>query len=212
MDNIISTYYDYSICKLSFDELNELAEFVVSENYKHHKKQSYSMMSLRNEIDEVLKDEILFYGSSHIIVVRNNQDRIVGTIRLMKWDGRVELPITKFFGINPKDLSINSSNTIVWHMGRFAVSSEIKDCRNELFRLLIFYALAPICRVKDSILLAECDSKLFHVASYLGLNVIALDEGKEILGSTTIPMYATRDGMTEFIMNNCSLALHVGTF
>jgi hypothetical protein len=212
MDNIISTYYDYSICKLSFDELNELAEFVVSENYKHHKKQSYSMMSLRNEIDEVLKDEILFYGSSHIIVVRNNQDRIVGTIRLMKWDGRVELPITKFFGINPKDLSINSSNTIVWHMGRFAVSSEIKDCRNELFRLLIFYALAPICRVKDSILLAECDSKLFHVASYLGLNVIALDEGKEILGSTTIPMYATRDGMTEFIMNNCSLALHIGTF
>ena len=212
MDNIISTYYDYSICKLSFDELNELAEFVVSENYKHHKKQSYSMMSLRNEIDEVLKDEILFYGSSHIIVVRNNQDRIVGTIRLMKWDGRVELPITKFFGINPKDLSINSSNTIVWHMGRFAVSSEIKDCRNELFRLLIFYALAPICRVKDSILLAECDSKLFHVASYLGLNVIALDEGKEILGSTTIPMYATRDGMTEFIMNNCSLTLHIGTF
>lgn len=212
MDNIISTYYDYSICKLSFDELNELAEFVVSENYKHHKKQSYSMMSLRNEIDEVLKDEILFYGSSHIIVVRNKQDRIVGTIRLMKWDGCVELPITKFFGINPKDLSINSSNTIVWHMGRFAVSSEIKDCRNELFRLLIFYALAPICRVKDSILLAECDSKLFHVASYLGLNVIALDEGKEILGSTTIPMYATRDGMTEFIMNNCSLALHVGTF
>jgi hypothetical protein len=212
MDNIISTYYDYSICKLSFDELNELAEFVVSENYKHHKKQSFSMMSLRNEIDEVLKDEILFYGSSHIIVVRNNQDRIVGTIRLMKWDGRVELPITKFFGINPKDLSINSSNTIVWHMGRFAVSSEIKDCRNELFRLLIFYALAPICRVKDSILLAECDSKLFHVASYLGLNVIALDEGKEILGSTTIPMYATRDGMTEFIMNNCSLALHIGTF
>ena len=170
------------------------------------------MMSLRNEIDEVLKDEILFYGSSHIIVVRNNQDRIVGTIRLMKWDGLVELPITKFFGINPKDLSINSSNTIVWHMGRFAVSSEIKDCRNELFRLLIFYALAPICRVKDSILLAECDSKLFHVASYLGLNVIALDEGKEILGSTTIPMYATRDGMTEFIMNNCSLALHIGTF
>lgn len=212
MDNIISTYYDYSICKLSFDELNELAEFVVSENYKHHKKQSYSMMSLRNEIDEVLKDEILFYGSSHIIVVRNKQDRIVGTIRLMKWDGRVELPITKFFGINPKDLSINSSNTIVWHMGRFAVSSEIKDCRNELFRLLIFYALAPICRVKDSILLAECDSKLFHVASHLGLNVIALDKGKEILGSTTIPMYATRDGMTEFIMNNCSLALHVGTF
>lgn len=212
MDNIITTYYDYSICKLPFDELNELAEFVVSENYKHHKKQSYSMMSLRNEIDEVLKDEILFYGSSHIIVVRNNQDRIVGTIRLMKWDGRVELPITKFFGINPKDLSINSSNTIVWHMGRFAVSSEIKDCRNELFRLLIFYALAPICRVKDSILLAECDSKLFHVASYLGLNVIALDEGKEILGSTTIPMYATRDGMTEFIMNNCSLALHIGTF
>ena len=212
MDNIISTYYDYSICKLSFDELNELAEFVVSENYKHHKKQSYSMMSLRNEIDEVLKDEILFYGSSHIIVVRNKQDRIVGTIRLMKWDGRVELPITKFFGINPKDLSINSSNTIVWHMGRFAVSSEIKDCRNELFRLLIFYALAPICRVKDSILLAECDSKLLHVASYLGLNVIALDEGKEILGSTTIPMYATRDGMTEFIMNNCSLALHVCTF
>ncbi|MEE3485425.1 MAG: hypothetical protein VZQ98_14035 [Bacteroidales bacterium] len=212
MDNIISTYYDYSICKLSFDELNELAEFVVSENYKHHKKQSYSMMSHRNEIDEVLKDEILFYGSSHIIVVRNKQDRIVGTIRLMKWDGRVELPITKFFGINPKDLSINSSNTIVWHMGRFAVSSEIKDCRNELFRLLIFYALAPICRVKDSILLAECDSKLFHVASYLGLNVIALDEGKEILGSTTIPMYATRDGMTEFIMNNCSLALHIGTF
>lgn len=212
MDNIISTYNDYSICKLPFDELNELAEFVVSENYKHHKKDTYPMMSLKEEIDEVLIDETLFYGISHIIVVRNKQDRIVGTIRLMKWDGRVELPITKFFGINPKDLSINSSNTIVWHMGRFAVSSEITECRNELFRLLIFYALAPICRVKDSILLAECDSKLFHVASHLGLNVIALDEGKEILGSTTIPMYATRDGMTEFIMNNCSLALHIGTF
>ena len=212
MDNIISTYKDYSICKLPFDELNELAEFVVSENYKHHKKDTYPMMSLKEEIDEVLNDETLFYGISHIIVVRNKKEDIVGTVRMMRWDGRVELPITKFFGINPKELSIGASNSVVWHMGRFAVSSEIAECRNELFKLLIFYALAPICKVKNSILLAECDSKLFHVASHLGLNVIALDEGKEILGSTTIPMYATRDGMTEFIMNNCSLALHVGTF
>ena len=54
---------------------------------------------------------------------------------------------------------------------------------------------------------AECDSKLFRIVNQLGFRAIALNEGIPYLGSDTIPMYSTRDGMLEFVERNMNLLL-----
>jgi hypothetical protein len=41
----------------------------------------------------------------------------------------------------------------------------------------------------------------------LGFRAIALNEGIQYLGSDTIPMYSTRDGMLEFLERNMNLLL-----
>lgn len=73
----------------------------------------------------------------------------------------------------------------------------------------MMFAVAPICKSDNGVMIAECDSKLFKTVQKMGMNVIALDDGIEYLGSVTIPMYATRNGLIEFVARNCALALNV---
>lgn len=45
---------------------------------------------------------------------------------------------------------------------------------------------------------AKCDNRLLKTVNMLFIKEIALNEGMKYLGSITIPMYATRDGMIDF--------------
>lgn len=65
----------------------------------------------------------------------------------------------------------------------------------------------PIMQYEKGIMFAECDSKLFRIVNQLGFRAIALNEGIPYLGSDTIPMYSTRDGMLEFVERNMNLLL-----
>lgn len=211
MDRFITSHENFSIWQLAESGLYDLARFVVLENYKHHQQLSNENELNPEEIADVYNEEARFFQQSKIFVAKDLQNKIVGAIRIMKWDKKEELPITKLFGIESiNGRSLKESNLNIWHVGRFAVSSNIGRSSISLFRVLMMYAVAPICKHENGIMIAECDSKLFKVVSNLGMNVIALNDGIEYLGSVTIPMYATRDGLIEFVARNCALALNVG--
>lgn len=210
MDRFIALHDNYSICQLAESGLYDLARFIVLENYKHHQKLSDETQLCFDEIQGVYNEEVQYFSQSKIFVARNYENKIVGAIRVMKWNKKDELPITKLFGIDSiNGTSLKDNNACIWHVGRFAVSSDLGRGGLSLFRVLMMYAVAPICKQENGIMIAECDSKLFRTVSSLGMDVIALNEGIEYLGSVTIPMYATSKGLTEFVIRNCSLALNV---
>jgi hypothetical protein len=200
MDKLIASYKNYSIWQVSRSGLYDLAKFVVLENYKHHKNVTKIN---HNEIQAVYNEENRFFSQSKVFVAKNNNNKIVGTIRVMEWSGQEELPITKLFGIqNLHEISPEDSNAHVWHIGRFAVNSDLGRYGISLFKILMLHAISPICRHKKGIMFAECDSKLFKIVNHLGIKAIALNKGIEYLGSLTIPMYATCSGMMEFYIRN----------
>lgn len=210
MDRFIALHDNYSIWQLAESGLYDLARFIVLENYKHHQKLSDETQLCFDEIQGVYNEEVQYFSQSKIFVAKNNNHEIVGAIRIMKWNKKDELPITKLFGIESiNNVLLKDSEMHIWHVGRFAVSSGLGRGGLSLFRVLMMYAVAPICRHKNGIMIAECDSKLFKAVQSLGMNVIALNNGMEYLGSVTIPMYATREGLIEFVARNCALALCV---
>lgn len=210
MDRFIASHENYSIWQLSESGLIDLAKFVVMEYYKHHKKHEVENSLSKEEVWQVYSEELQFFKLSRIYVARDIRNEIIGAIRVMEWNGKDELPITKLFGItNLKEISPDDSDAHIWHIGRFAVCSDLGRAGIILFKVLMMYAIAPICRYEKGIMFAECDCKLFNTVNKLGLKAIALNSGIEYLGSVTIPMYATRDGMVEFVNRHSVLASNV---
>ena len=104
------------------ESLEDLAEFVVNENYKHHLG-NFSYKNINEEIEAVLHEELLYIDNSTIFVVRDNGNKIIGSIRVFKWDKKKILPLQKLFGVNPL-IAINPEKDYsYWHIGRFAINS-----------------------------------------------------------------------------------------
>ncbi len=208
MDKYITSFENCSIWQLSKAGLLSLSKFVVNENYKHHKILTDNTQKKREEVMAVYREEIQYFSKSNIFVAKNRQNEIIGTIRIMEWNRNDELPITKIFGIKElDDISPENSSAHIWHVGRFAVRSDLGTHGIQLFRILMMYAIMPIMQYEKGIMFAECDSKLFRIVNQLGFRAIALNEGIPYLGSDTIPMYSTRDGMLEFVERNMNLLL-----
>ncbi len=202
MDRFITSYDNYSIWQLSENGLMTLAEFVVMENYKHHKNGQLND-EFHSDVSLVYDEEIRYFSHSRVFVAKNMENRIIGAIRLMKWDNKEILPIQSLFGIqNLSDIFSEDGDASIWHIGRLAVSTDIGRYGLILFKLLLLYAMYPVCNHEKGIVLAECDSKLLRTMLLMGIHVKTLGEGIKYLGSETIPVYATRSGLMDFFNKN----------
>lgn len=205
MDQSISSYGNYTIGQLPEQNLYELASFVVSENYKHHVKER-SDANFLSEIEIVYQEEIRYFNRSRIFVAKNSEDTIIGAIRLMNWDRKEVLPIQKLFNIQSlENISPADSEVAIWHIGRFAVSADIDRHGLYLFKMLLLYALYPICECEKGIVFAECDCKLLRTMQLMGIDVKNLGESIIYLGSGTTPVYATAEDLMFFFSKNQSL-------
>lgn len=208
MDKFITFYDKYTIWQLSKDNLRELAEFVVTENYKHHTN-NRADTHFDTEVEAVHREEVLYFNRSQIFVAKNTENNIIGAIRLMLWDGKETLPIQSLFGIQClNDISPDDSCSAIWHIGRLAVNTDIGRYGLLLFKSLLLYAMYPICSRKKGIVFAECDSKLLRTMQLMGIQVHQLGDGIEYLGSETIPVYSTYDNLVGFFRANQSLVRH----
>lgn len=69
-------------------------------------------------------------------------------------------------------------------------------------------AIAPICKNKNSIAFAECDSKLLRIMLAMGIKATVIGESVNYLGSETIPVCMTYEGLIDFYNDNKKLLLH----
>lgn len=177
--------------------LQELAEFVVKENYKHHVgKRPYEC--IKDEINSVYQEELQYIDNSTIFVVRDNTGKIVGSIRVFKWDRKKILPIQKIFGINPLEAIHAESDYSYWHIGRFAIDSFAGIPTITLFKQLMVYAVYPVVCDTKSYMIAETDSKLLKVMNALGIKTVQMGHSVNYLASETIPVYSSKNGLLLF--------------
>lgn len=188
--------------KLKSNQLLDLARFVVTENFKHHSNDVLSK-GYEEDVYSIYKEETSFYKDSETFVVKNYSRIIVGAIRVLKWNYIDILPLQKIFGINPMLAAKNNSVNNIYHIGRFAIKKEVGDIN--LFKQLMVCAIAPVCKHKENIAYAECDSKLLRVLSLLGIKTTVIGESIFYLGSETIPISMTYDGLIEFYNKNKNL-------
>ena len=198
MEKLICTNGQYNIWQLTGKEcLRELAEFVVKENYKHHVG-DFFYESIKDEIDSVYQEELQYIDSSMIFVVRNKAGKIIGSIRVFKWDRKKTLPMQKIFGINPLMIIHSENDYSYWHIGRFAVDTFAGIPTVTLFKKLMVYAVHPIVCDTKSYMIAETDSKLLKVMNALGIETTQIGQSINYLASETVPIYSSKNGLLLF--------------
>lgn len=205
MERLIYTNGQYNIWQLLGKKyLYELAEFVVKENYKHHAG-GFISENINDKINTVYQEELQYTENSIIFVVRNGVGKIIGSIRVFKWDRKKVLPIQKIFGIDPlKDIHPENDYSY-WHIGRFAIDSFAGFPTITLLKQLMVYAVHPIVCDKKSYMIAETDSRLLKVMNALGIETVQLGESLNYLASETIPVYSSKKGLSAFYKHYRSL-------
>lgn len=193
-----------NIVCLKANEINlyNIAEFIVNENFLRH--ESY------NDQNKVQKNIRLIYDDDNtskeaiFFLHMNNFDVINGSIRVIKWNRKEILPLEKLFSINPSSLICNNVADI-WHIGRLAIKKGCDDKSLKLFKTLMVCAINEICKNKNSIAIAECDSKLLKALKYFGLEAFVLGNSIHYLGSETFPIMLGYDTLKKFLNKNLYL-------
>ncbi len=191
--------------RLPKNQLINLAEFVVKENFKHHSDNKLPE-SYQNDVNSIYREELSFYEKSDVFTAKDHTGAILGAIRVLKWNYTDVLPLQKIFGINPF-LAINIPDVNnIYHIGRFAIKKEVRDIN--LFKKLLACVAELICSHSGNVAFAECDSKLLRILKLLGVKAMVIGDSVNYLGSETIPIAMTYDGVIDFYNNNKHLVDH----
>lgn len=178
----------------------DLAKFVVQENYNHH---FTGRQTTQDEIEKVYHEELKL-NNSKIFASIDNDYSIVGSVRVLKWNQMDILPIHKLFNIDVSKLA-GSKKGDIWHIGRFAIKKGIDKAGFNVFKTLMVCAINEVCKSENSIALAECDAKLLKILRLLEIEAIILADSIDYLGSETIPVLLTYEGLNKFLSLNRDL-------
>lgn len=204
MEKIIWSCNDYTIFSVGRDRLQDIARFVVTQNYNHHSSEPIPEVA-REEIEAIYREELTYSEDSEYFIVRDKKERIVGSIRVFRWNKETPTPMQKIFHISPLEKVSNVPETSFWHIGRFAIDSSSGFSTITLFKQLMALAVAPILREDDSYMIAETDSHLLRVMNALGIETRQIGKPLIYLASETIPVYSSKKGLTKFYQRCCPL-------
>lgn len=197
MEKIIYSNTNYCIYEADERCLMELSEFIVRENHKHHSL-NVQDTDIAIETNEVFNEEYRYVRNSKIFLARNAYGKLIGSIRVFKWNRKDILPIQKIFNIDPLECIGTDYSYSYWHIGRFAIDSYTGLSTLMLFKQLMTLAIEPIVHDSNSFMIAEIDSKLLRVMNVLGISTITLGKPIHYLASETIPVYSTKQGLSDF--------------
>lgn len=198
MEKKVASFNEYEIFIADKSSLNEIADFVVRENYSHHLS-SFTEEDINKDIKSVLEEEeYLYEDKSHIYIARDSFGKMIGCIRNFHWDKRKILPIEKVYGINPLNAVHEEAKYNYWHIGRFAVAKDSGISTLTLFKRLMALAVKPIVEDKYSYMIAEIDSKLLKVMKALGFGTRQIGKSIDYLTSETVPVCSSKRGIKGF--------------
>lgn len=191
MERPIIKTKDYTVFESDESVLWELSEFVVTENYLHHTNgEEYCKNNTSNLIPKIYDEEKSLYNTSRILIVRNCEGKIIGSIRSTIWDRQTSLPLEKLFGINPMDLDFSEQVSSFWHIGRLAINREGSRYSKSILKTLISAITEPVKNEPNGCIIAEVDKKLYNSLGTLGITAHQIAPSIQYLASETIPIYS----------------------
>ena len=146
----------------------------------------------------VYNEEKALYSDTSNIYIARYDHKIIGSIRVFKWDRKKELPIEKMYGINPLEAISHEKYAEYWHIGRVAIAKDSGISTLTLFKRLMALAVKPIVEDKYSYMIAEIDSKLLKVMKILGFGTRQIGESIDYLTSETVPVCSSKRGIKGF--------------
>lgn len=206
MENVIWSCNNYSILRVGVNWLHDVVRFVVTQNYNHHSSDPIPQIA-EQEIEDIYQEELSYSKDSACFIVQNQVGRMVGCIRVFKWDKQTPIPMQKIFHISPLEHIENSPKTSFWHIGRFAIDSTSGVSTITLFKQLMTLAVIPILHDDNSYMIAETDSHLLRIMNALGIVTRQIGDPIVYLASETIPVCSSKIGLTEFYQK-CHHLLH----
>lgn len=209
MKKLLENFEGYSLWVINNEkELRKLSEFVLRVNYKHHLNKDFCPA---DELQKLYSEDMAALPTSNFYVVYDSKGDLVGAIKSQKWNGQTILPIEKDFNISINNFIgelIPKPHEVI-HIGRFAIDQiKIRKCnvlkmkRVAIMKMLLFYALRPVCNHSSNVVFCESDEKLYSKLSLLGVYSKIIGEPKVYLGSKTLPIYSTESGVLDFINQN----------
>jgi len=197
MDQLIHNFNDFSLYRLSLDSLFEASEFIIKTNYQRHN--GCLPDTINQEIYDLYLKEKNKFEKSFFYVIRNQKNEIIGTIRVLKWNKKIPLPIQTLFNINIDNLIKKENIKNIWHIGCLAIDNKsIGNCSITALKSLLVQAIYHVCTTK-SILVAECDRKLFDKIKLLDINLQKIGKSQYYIGSEVIPAYNTSINLIIFL-------------
>ncbi|MCM1139621.1 MAG: hypothetical protein NC453_13710 [Muribaculum sp.] len=197
MEKAVISCKDYTIFRVGIDQLRDVASFVVTENYNHHSSGTLPDSAMQ-EIEDIYNEELSYSKDSFYFIGRDKKGKMIGSIRVFKWDKQTPIPMQKIFHISPLGKVSDTPNTSLWHIGRFAIDSSVGFSTITLFKQLMTLAVDPILREEDSCMIAETDSHLLRVMNALGIETTQIGNPLIYLASETIPVYSSKRGLCYF--------------
>ena len=198
MEKKVASFKEYEIFVADKSCLNEIANFVVRENYSHHIS-SFTEKEVKEDIKSVLEEEEYLYNKkSRIYIAKDFSGKMIGCIRSFHWDKHKILPIEKVYGINPLSAIHKEAKYNYWHIGRFAIAKDSGISTLTLFKRLMALAVKPIVEDKYSYMIAEIDSKLLKVMKVLGFGTRQIGKSIDYLTSETVPVCSSKRGIKGF--------------
>lgn len=197
MENLRILADSYSVYESDCSCVEEVAEFIVKENYGHHWSQYTTDDALSKEISSVYAEERM-HLNSQFYLARTHQGNLIGSIRVFKWNGRDVLPIERIFHINPLKKIGTGKNYSYWHVGRLAIKQHAGFSTLTLFKELMALAICPVVHDKYGYMIAETDCKLLRVMNMLGIHTTIVGEPMVHLASMTVPIFSSRTDLTPY--------------
>lgn len=204
MEKAVISCKDYTIFRVGADRLHEVVSFVVTENYSHHSSGSVPE-SARQEIEDIYHEELSYSGNSQYFIVLDNNGKMIGSIRVFRWDMQTPIPMQKIFHVSPLEKVESSADSSFWHIGRFAIDSTSGFSTVTLFKQLMTLAVSPIMKEDNSYMIAETDSHLLKVMNALGIETHQIGDSLIYLASETIPVCSSKKELTRFYTRYYSL-------
>ena len=183
-------------------ELKRLVEFVLDQNFEHHLNNVLEK-NYQTSLIALYKEELIYSKNSEIFIAKDEFDNIVGSIRVLKWNGIDRLPLEKIFNINIRYQEWGTGLNSIFHIGRLAIRKEVRNLN--LFKKLMMCAIKPVCSHPNGIAFAECDVKLLKTLNLLGIETIIIGSSINYLGSETIPIALKTQGLLDFYYKNIAI-------
>lgn len=195
----------FTLSKVEAEDLYKSVEFSILTNY-HNYNQIIDQSDLEHDLIVNYNKELDFFENAFYYAILAD-DNILGTIRAVKWNHTTTLPMEEIYEISVDDVLKNyNSNKTIWHIGRFAIDSKAHhNLNSQLLKMLLMYAIKPICQNQNSIALAECDTRLLKIINKLGIKTKILAEPVLYLGSETVPILSERTDLLLFYNKNLNL-------